>query len=311
MQTKRQLQPVVAAALVLLAANIWGSIVLAATLPPPTHTHYWFTTINIKGGFFPAADGINDQRLVSGYYADSTGLGHGFLWHNGTVVAPVDAPGAANTYLGEVNNVGVVIGNDGDATVSHAVLYSVRDHTWTQLPDIEGKPINLGNGINSRGIAVGSAFEGTFTDSLNGVGWIWDGSAYSSFFSVPQASGYGTYASEINDLGRICGEYTDSKGASHGFFKQDSHISTIDVPGADDTLALGINDQDEVVGVYYVGAVFDGFIMRAGNFVTVDVPGAASTWIYDINNHGDLCGFYIDTSGIGHGFIATPIGSKD
>ena len=83
------------------------------------------------------------------------------------------------------------------------------------------------------------------------------------------------------------------------------------MPGADDTLALGINDQDEVVGVYYVGAVFDGFIMRAGNFVTVDVPGAASTWIYDINNHGDLCGFYIDTSGIGHGFIATPIGSKD
>lgn len=313
MQTKRSLQPaLVAAAFLLLAAISSGSIAFAATNSPPRakHTHYRFTTIDIPGSI-PNANGINDRgNLVSGYYTDSAGDYHGFLWHNGTVIASVDAPGDwTDTLLGAVDNAGVVIGNYGDETVSHATLYRLRDHTWTPLPDIDGKPINYGNGINNKGFAVGSVFTGTFTDSLNGVGWIWDGTAYSSFFKVPQASGFGTYASGINDQGQVVGYYQDSQGAYRGFLKHGSRITTFDVPG-NNTFASAINDRDEVVGYYcrncfLVATVNHGFIVHAGNVVTVDVPGAVSSGILGNNDRGDLVGFYVDTSGKVHGFIAT------
>ena len=102
METKQKLRPVVAAAFLLLAATISGSIVLAATLPPPTHTHYLFTTINIKGGFFPAAVGINNCGLVSGYYADSAGYGHGFLWQRAPLWPRLMRPARPIHTLGEL-----------------------------------------------------------------------------------------------------------------------------------------------------------------------------------------------------------------
>ncbi len=315
MQIKRPLQgALLADAILLLAAMNPGSIALAGSggPPPATHTHYRFTTIAIPEGVDGVfAFGVNDEGLVSGFYADSLGYYHGFLWRDGAG-ATVDAPGDwADTYLGGGNDLGLAIGNyDDDLTISHAAFYRVWDQKWAQLPDIAGRPANFGNGVNIFGVAVGVAFEGTPVDYYNGVGWIWDGRDY-SLISVPQASGssYGTYASGINDWGQVTGFYQDSAGAYHGFLKQRSLITSFDAQGADDTLAYGINDQGEVVGYYYFGAVTHGLIVQTGSSVTVDVPGADNTQIFGINNLGQIVGWYSDAANPnGYGFIATPIG---
>jgi probable HAF family extracellular repeat protein len=314
MQIKRQLQAaLVAEAILLLAAINSMSIAFAGGggPPPATHTHYGFTTIDIPDGVDGVfAYGVNDEGLVSGFYEDSSAYYHGFLWKDGTV-RTVDAPGDwADTYLGSGNDLGVVIGNyDDDLTVSHATLYRVWDQTWTRLPDVPGCPLNYGNAINNYGIAVGAAYQGTPTDYYGGVGWIWDGRHY-SLFTVPEASGlaYGTYAAGINDSGKVSGLYQDSQNVYHGFLKHGQNITSLDVPGAEDTFAYGINNQDEVVGYYFDGSAYHGVIMQAGKFVTVDVPGATNTQIFGINNRDQIVGWYSDTSNPnGWGFVATPI----
>jgi probable HAF family extracellular repeat protein len=315
----------VAQGLVLLAAINLGNIAgaaacnqrftphphLAGSPPPGPPTRYWFTTIAIEqGGEGVFAFAINNEGLVSGFYEDDAEYLHGFLWQNG-VASTVDAPGDwADTCLGGGNDAGVIIGNyDDDLTVSRATLYRVRDQTWTRLPDIPGWPLNYGNGINNYGVAVGALYQGTPTDYYGGVGWIWDGRDY-RLFTVPEASSlaYGTYAAGINDSGEVSGLYQDSLEVYHGFLKQGPTITSFDVPGADSTFAYGINNRDEVVGYYRVGAVLHEFIMQAGNFVTVDVPGATGTNIFGINDLGQIVGWYSDSSNPnGHGFVAIPI----
>jgi probable HAF family extracellular repeat protein len=328
MQIKRPLlAALLADAILLMAAINSGSSAFAAggCLPRATHTHhtiitggcpapaiptsYVFTTIDISGAVVPTPFGINDEGVVSGFYSDSSGYYHGFLWHNGTS-ATIDAPGDwADTYLGGINDAGVAIGNyDDDLTVSHATLFNVRDQRWTRLPDIPGIPLNYGNGINNFGLAVGVAFDGTPTNYYDGVGWIWDGHDY-SFIEVPAASGssLGTYPSAINGEGVVVGLYEDSEGNYHAFLDRDSIITSFDVPGSDGTFGYGINDEGDVVGPYNIAGVPNGFILHEGKFTTVDVPGATSTAIYGINNRGQIVGWYSTTANPnGYGFVATP-----
>jgi hypothetical protein len=199
----------------------------------------------------------------------------------------------------------VITGNYDDLIVGSAALYDVRTGTWHPLPDIPGKSFNTGNDINNAGIVTGSAFDATFN---HGVGWVWDGRAY-SFFSVPGATGFGTYSSGINDRRQIVGDFEDSSGARHGFLKEGIAFTIINVPSAHDTVPLSINAHGDIVGYYgdRSNDVRHGFILRRGRVITVDYPGVANTWITYINDVGDLAGYYQDSTGIQHGFIAAPV----
>jgi len=121
-------------------------------------------------------------------------------------------------------------------------------------------------------------------------------------------------AAAINTQGDIAGFETGADGNVHGFLlSADGRQTTLDVPGASMTQALGINDHDEVVGVYQVGtgssATTDGFTWTlAGGFQTVDDPnGIGATTINGVNDQGRLVGFYTDSQGNTDGLLATPV----
>src|ERR1700689_1537534 len=85
--------------------------------------------------------------------------------------------------------------------------------------------------------------------------------------------------------------------------------STIDVPGAADTLLTVINDLGIAVG-YYIDSsgVAHGFIDHHGSFTTINAPGAGTaagqgTFVANMNNLGVIAGFTIDSNGVQHGFI--------
>ncbi len=83
-----------------------------------------------------------------------------------------------------------------------------------------------------------------------------------------------------------------------------ARYTTIDVPGAADTAAVGINDSGVVSGFYEDSSGNDhGFLDRKGTFTTINVPGAADTVATVINDLGVVVGYYIDSSGDSHGFV--------
>jgi hypothetical protein len=269
---------------------------------PSGNGQYQFTTIDVPGTSDTEAYGVNNTGLVSGFYV-LNGIGHSFLWRNGTLTTVVHDP-SSNTLLGDVNEPGMVAGNYGPFSIQHAAMYSIGTGMWTTLPDVPNLPINLGNGINPQGIATGSAATGSVAAPSNSIGWTWDGKKY-SFFSVPGAAGFGTESVGINAPGTVSGYFQDVNGSFHGFLKEGSTFANVDVPGASDTFAYGLNNSGEQVG-YYVDQLGDvhGFVLRAGKFTTIDVPGSLATLVTNINERGDLVGLWFDSNAT-HAFLAS------
>ena len=83
-------------------------------------------------------------------------------------------------------------------------------------------------------------------------------------------------------------------------------FTNIDVPGADATVASGINNSGAIVGEFLDSSgAFHGFMAdKEGKFVkAIDFPGAAQTEPLGINEKGDIVGAYINDDGVLHGFL--------
>jgi probable HAF family extracellular repeat protein len=81
-------------------------------------------------------------------------------------------------------------------------------------------------------------------------------------------------------------------------------FTTIDVPGATYSLALGINNAGQIVGQYQdAGYFLHGFLLDVdGSYTTLDPPGAMAPSANGINDVGQIVGEYTDGGGI-HGFL--------
>jgi uncharacterized membrane protein len=189
-------------------------------LPPLTSTSYQFSYIEIPGNTFLAPFMPTGQGSTAGFYIDSQGASHGFIWQD-SQVTPLNAPDGNNTGATGINDHGQVTGNFVDSSGNnHDFVYSIQHGTWTILPEIPGLPLLSNVTINNAGIVVGSGSYGTAAN----VGFIWDGNSY-SFFSVPGADetqGVGTSPLGMNDRGQVCGLYQDTQGTVHGFIKDGS-----------------------------------------------------------------------------------------
>jgi uncharacterized membrane protein len=83
-------------------------------------------------------------------------------------------------------------------------------------------------------------------------------------------------------------------------------FTTIDVPGATSTDALGINDIGQIVGIFFdrSGAVH-GFLKNGATYTTLDVPGSNAnpgTTASGINDSGEIVGSFSNSLG-GFGFL--------
>jgi uncharacterized membrane protein len=118
-----------------------------------------------------------------------------------------------------------------------------------------------------------------------------------------------------NDRGDVVGEYDDSAGA-HGFLlSKKGVLTTLDFPGASDTVAYGINEFGTVVGEF---DLFDsdgnfiaehGFTWKKGSFSQVDYPDSADTFVGGINDFGALVGSWDAAPDYtGHGFVRSITG---
>lgn len=114
----------------------------------------------------------------------------------------------------------------------------------------------------------------------------------------------------INASLEICGNYTDSGGASHGFFAKGMTFYNYDVPGSIFTVVLGLNNAGDFCGSDIpASGVQSGFLSIGGALTEFVVADATATLAYQINSANEAADYYIDFSGITHGYLRESDGS--
>ncbi len=310
----------------LLAAGalaLTTSAASAATIDTHQATAYSFHTIdNPKDLTFNQLLGINNSGEIAGYFG-SGAQGHP---NKGYVIPPFshtfvneNFPGSVQTQVTGLNNRGVTVGfassmNNANMVNDNHGFVDVGGHFRTaDFPtgDPANPPVDQLLGVNDSDVAVGF-----YTDGQgNNHGYEYNiGTGRFSSVVDPNAPAASLTAAAINDEGDVAGIYTNpANGTTDGFLKTHGQFIDLAAPGASSTMALGVNDHDEVVGTYTVGsgssAVMHGFTWTPrGGFHTVDDPqGLGTTTINGVNDAGQVVGFYVDSNGNTDGFLASPL----
>ena len=209
----------------------------------------------------------------------------------------------------------LVFGNWGSSTVQHASTYDLRTGIFTDLPDISGKPLNLGYRMNEKGVAIGAACEGDLA-SLDGatdcVGWRRDGDHY-TFFTVTGTAqgGAGTVPNSIDDSDLEVGFWdTATKPFDAHAYVRDKHgFAQISPFGLENAVAYDVNARGQILMLAPLdpNAYWRPLLWERGQAVALPLyPNFTdSHTIYTgINDRGDLSGFWLDQDFLPFSFVA-------
>jgi hypothetical protein len=200
-----------------------------------------FTSFDVSGAGTVSPQGtvplsINTAGSITGFYEDAATNFHGFLRAaNGTITAPIDAPGAgtggssklniSGTVPASVNTAGDIAGVYANAGSSHGFVYTSSSttpaFTTFDAPNVVLSGLFMGTvgfSMNAGGDVSGvytdaqgdhhgfvRAAGGTFTSPVDDPN-----SAFKNLFS-------GTILISINATGQMTGTYQDANNAFHAF----------------------------------------------------------------------------------------------
>ncbi len=153
-------------------------------------------------------------------------------------------------------------------------------------------------GINARGDMVGGY------DDADGVrhGFLLRKGIFTSI-DVPNAA-VTSYARSINARGDIVGAVRDGQFVPHGYLLRDGQFNQIDYPGAIGSVAFGINNADDIMGLHFLDREdVSGFIFMNGVFQDVRVPGSLETHVYFAQDNGRVLVGQTKIDGGFHGYI--------
>lgn len=226
------------------------------------------------------------------------------------VLTTFDYPGAGNSTTPlDINDRGEIVGYYQNGNVRRGF----RRRSGGTISSIV-EPNDTGNytiayGINNNQTIVGDYFH--TADFNNGIGafhgFLLRNGVYTQYDGGTPSNGTGVLG--INDRENFVGGITDPVLPQIAFINIGGTQSIINIPGAIDAAALGINNGNRTVGRYSDTTSPDhGFIRAPNGTVTksVDYPGSRSTRLRKINNSGLIVGLYTDVQGREHGLVRKP-----
>ena len=225
---------------------------------PPSSPNFTFTTIGVPGATNTILAGITNLGQIVGGDALPNGTRHGFLDVGGTFTTIDDPNATVGTEAADINSSSQIVGSydftdpNHQFEGAHGFLLSGGVFTAIDFPG-PGVTSTTPSGINDSGDVVG-----VYRMSSPGSGFLFSAGVYSTV-NVPPALGCCTHANGINNAGQIVGQYKfpDDNGAQHGFLDTGGTFTTIDFPGAANTVPVAFNPQGDIVGGYNV-AVLEG-----------------------------------------------------
>src|SRR4029077_3389720 len=254
------------------------------------------------------AQDINDQGQIVGFYVDSSGATHGFLYSGGTYTTLDDPLGTGGTFAQGINDQGQIVGYYIDSSNTlHGFLYSGGTYVTLDDPSAgTGSPSGaLGTfafGINDSSEIVGTYVNGSSTNAAY-HGFVYSGGTYTTV-DDPLAADY-TDARGINASGQIVGTYIGNNHIQRSFLYSNGIFTTVSNPAAENIYAFGINDVGHVVGQYQG----QSFILYGGNSYAIiyDSAAYAGTFAFGINASDQVVGYFFDSNGKYHGFLASVV----
>lgn len=279
--------------------------------------------------------GINDGRIIVGYFGDGT-----IVPNNGYVLVPPNHYSVENfinlpsgDFASQTQAIGInnrefpdIVGfyTDNATGFTHGFLdangvQSPVDDPAGSQPNITTPVQNL-LGINDFGKAAGfwtdnNAHEHGFVVELD-----FQSPSNSKFIEIPTSTFPGavaTQASDITDRDDVCGFWTDANGNNHGFSGHlgQHEVFTLNVRihgmTATSTSPFGCNDHGEIVGSFTdTNGNVHGFRFEDGRFFQFDAQGSSQTaafgvmgtFINGVNDRGDIVGFFSDGAKV-NGFV--------
>jgi hypothetical protein len=296
---------------------------------------------------FTAAYGVNDSGTVVGYY-NTENDGTRKLGFYGSTSPSVNllnlpltngSPTCAPTQVGAagINNSGTIVGAILGCTFSSipygGFLTSNNGSTFIDFYPagvVTGtQELNQASGINRFGTVVGYAvgLSGT-TLTIKG----YTTSDRSTFTSISDSKGSGTFAEGIDDSGDVVGFYLIGSNNTVGFLLKGGSYYDVFPPSTANTQcacmplqsdATGIDSAGDIVGFYkdstglsygfiWTGYSLSGGAVTGGTFTTLNDPNAGNnggngegTQVLGISPNGqEIVGLYKNSSGT-NGFYAT------
>jgi probable HAF family extracellular repeat protein len=279
-----------------------------------------FTTLNDNADpTFNQLLGINNDGKIAGYFGSGTpanvhpnkgytldapyGQGN---YHNENFL------GSQQTQVTGINNADRTVGFWADANGDNFGFVD-HDGTFTDVVDpnapksAPGAPtVQQLLGINDKDVAVGF-----YTDANgNNHGFTYD--VKSGSFDAFAIAGFdSTTTTAINNKGDLAG-FVTVNGNDVAFLQDGKTLDWLSGPkGAVSVQALGVNNEDQVVGSFTDGnGATHGFLWDKGSnsYTTIDDPNGvkgktAMTVVNGINDKGQLVGFYLDTHGNTDGML--------
>ncbi len=221
----------------------------------------------------------------------------------------VDFPGAANTAIYAVNDLGNFVGAEKDTAGAHHAIFD--DGVQLRLLDPKGL---IGTAGQSWAYSINNwnDIAGAYTDSSGALhGYVRHADRSITHVDFPDA--IDTQAFGVNDVGTVIGIYNDAQGNAHAFTLHDGRYRNIDLPGgvtSGGTTPLSINDLGEIVGEFIKtdGTNGFGYLQKPdGTFTLTTAPGSApeQTYYISINNRRQILGAFLDSQQVLHNFLET------
>jgi probable HAF family extracellular repeat protein len=260
-----------------------------------------------------------------------------FLWQNGVMHA-LPVLGGNNGWAFKINIRGAAAGTaendtpDSTCPSGSPQKLEFKPVVWNngpprELPTDPGDPDGSANAINDLGQAAGASGECaafnpiflTYLQPLHALFWE-DGKAIDLGTLGGTGLGLtpfnGNQALDLNNRSQVVGS-SDLQGDAnfHAFLwtRETGMRDLGTVPGDANSIAIGINDAGQVVGVSLDATLtqYRAFLLQDGNLIDLNTLVPAGSPLYlatacKINAAGEIIGIAIDDSGNVHGYLAVP-----
>lgn len=204
-----------------------------------------YTLFSVNSAFATQGRGLNNANTVAGFTNDSSGAIQSRLEFtraaDGTITTLAN-PNTAADLVGiaqGINNNGALAGDFITGNRIDGFILDGASFTDLSL---------AGYNVRARSINDNGEVAGFVTGAAGEEGFLWSSGGGFTLFNAPGApSGYTAFEG-VNDSGMVSGVYTDGSGDTHAFvFNPNSSTwTTINVPGAVNSEAFGINNLGQV-----------------------------------------------------------------